>query len=232
MMVLAITVLVTFAGGLYFIVHNNPAKTQQTTGMHPQMGGGLPPKPEERWSYIKELENRQISPTRPIESSNSNGINSSTQLTDEQRQLLEQMQADMRQAPTTLAGVPANTRVEMPRTTVLDATPQPVQQNIPSNKESSTSIVKKPTENVHKTEKKSEQKISQRWILQCGSFRSIDQAESIRAQLAFSGIESRITAEGGWNRVVLGPYTSRTNTDKMLQRLRNAGTSSCIVVDM
>lgn len=27
---------------------------------HKANGNGLPPKPEERWKYIKELENRQV----------------------------------------------------------------------------------------------------------------------------------------------------------------------------
>lgn len=45
---------------------------------------------------------------------------------------------------------------------------------------------------------------------------------------AFEGIESRITAGGGWNRVVLGPYSSRAAADKTLSRLKGVGMSSCI----
>jgi cell division protein FtsN len=76
------------------------------------------------------------------------------------------------------------------------------------------------------TETKPESK--QKWMVQCGSFRATDQAESVRARLAFEGIESRITAGGGWNRVVLGPYSSRAAADKTLSRLKGVGMSSCI----
>lgn len=77
-----------------------------------------------------------------------------------------------------------------------------------------------------KVEKEKEK--TQRWMVQCGSFKAVDQAESIRAQLAFAGIESRITSGGGWNRVVLGPYNSKAAADKALQRLQGAGQSGCI----
>ncbi|MDN5472030.1 MAG: SPOR domain-containing protein, partial [Enterobacterales bacterium] len=44
--------------------------------------------------------------------------------------------------------------------------------------------------------------------------------------------ESRITAGGGWNRVLLGPYTSRASADKMLQRLKGDGMSGCIALSV
>ncbi len=70
----------------------------------------------------------------------------------------------------------------------------------------------------------------QRWLVQCDSFKTIDQADSVRAQLAFAGIESRITPGGGWNRVLLGPYSSRAGADKILQSVRAAGVSNCTPV--
>ncbi len=45
-------------------------------------------------------------------------------------------------------------------------------------------------------------------VVQCGSFRTAEQAESVQATLAFSGIESRVSAGGGWHRIVLGPIPS------------------------
>lgn len=68
----------------------------------------------------------------------------------------------------------------------------------------------------------------QKWMVQCGSFRATDQAESVRARLAFEGIESHITTGDGWNRVILGPYSSRETVDKTLARLHGVGMSSCI----
>ncbi|STG51729.1 cell division protein [Escherichia coli] len=71
-------------------------------------GNGLPPKPEERWRYIKELESRQPGVRAPTEPSAGGEVKTPEQLTPEQRQLLEQMQADMRQQPTQLVEVPWN----------------------------------------------------------------------------------------------------------------------------
>lgn len=263
---LAVALLVVFIGGLYFITHNKPddAPLLPAHGIRP--GNGLPPKPEERWRYIKELENRQIGVQSPTEPTAGGEINSKTQLTDEQRQLLEQMQADMQQRPTQLSEVPYNDpsqphnngrqqqipqqmqqqpaqqqQVNPPRNPFNNgATTTPVQQHQPKPQATPPVQARQPEAKPQpkpqvkpetkpetaKQETKPEQK--QKWMVQCGSFRATDQAESVRAQLAFEGIESRITSGGGWNRVMLGPYSSRAAADKTLARLKGSGMSSCI----
>lgn len=242
MVALAVAVVVTFVGGLYFITHNKsddaaPLLPAHTT--HP--GNGLPPKPEERWRYIKELENRQIGVLSPTEPSAGGEVKSQTELTPEQRQLLEQMQADMRQQPTQLSEVPYNDPVQpqahmksqalppvansLPRQQTVQ--PQPTQpKSQPKPQAQAQAPASAPVTAQTKPEKPKEK--AQRWMVQCGSFRTGGQAESVQAQLAFEGIESRITASGGWNRVVLGPYSTRAAADKSLQRLRAAGMSGCI----
>lgn len=272
---LAVALLVVFIGGLYFITHNKPedAPLLPAHGTHP--GNGLPPKPEERWRYIKELENRQIGVQSPTEPTAGGEVNSKTQLTDEQRQLLEQMQADMQQRPTQLSEVPYNDPSQLRNNTHQQQIQPPVQQQIqqqsvtpqprnpfnngaapvqqqhqqptvqpkPQVQQPKPPVVTPPVQTrqpepkpqpkpevkqpeTAKQETKPEQK--QKWMVQCGSFRATDQAESVRAQLAFEGIESRITAGGGWNRVVLGPYSSRAAADKALARLKGTGMTSCI----
>jgi cell division protein FtsN len=76
--------------------------------------------------------------------------------------------------------------------------------------------------------KPEEKAASQRWMVQCGSFKGTDQAESVRAGLAFEGFESRITTGGGWNRVVIGPFKDRSSADSTVKRLHSSGHSSCI----
>ncbi|MGL4486824.1 MAG: cell division protein FtsN [Yersinia sp. (in: enterobacteria)] len=238
-MALAVALLVVFMGGLYFITHNKPGELPLLPSHDPRTGNGLPPKPEERWRYIKELENRQIGIPTPTEPSAGGEMNSKTQLTDEQRQLLEQMQADMRQQPTQLSEVPYQEGTQVPRSAVTAKPPVATMQQQPltSPRQAITPI--QPQVSVPRTQPtapavqaatppKPEKEKAQRWMVQCGSFKIIDQAESIRAQLAFAGIESRITAGGGWNRVVLGPYNTKAATDKTLQRLKGAGQSGCI----
>nr|AAA23935.1 suppressor protein [Escherichia coli] len=65
-------------------------------------------KTRRQWRYIKELESRQPGVGAPTEPSAGGEVKTPEQLTPEQRQLLEQMQADMRQQPTQLVEVPWN----------------------------------------------------------------------------------------------------------------------------
>ncbi|CNB37301.1 cell division protein FtsN [Yersinia ruckeri] len=250
---LAGALLVVFIGSLYFITHNKPGELPLLPAAHdPRTGNGLPPKPEERWRYIKELENRQIGVTTPTEPSAGGGVDAKTQLTNEQRQLLEQMQADMRQQPTQLSEVPYNDASQVPRSQVTikppvsNIPPPVVQQPVTQPRQVTAPVITPPAQPQRmlpatpapmtqavtppkpEKEKEKEKEKTQRWMLQCGSFKAIDQAESVRAQLAFEGIESRITTSGGWNRVVLGPYSARPAADKMQQRLKSTGVSGCI----
>nr|WP_206755873.1 cell division protein FtsN [Pantoea agglomerans] len=280
MIVLAVAVLVTFAGGLWFLAHHKKEDVPVITD-HKANGNGLPPKPEERWKYIKELENRQVTVPTPIEPSSGGEVKSQTQLTDEQRQLLEQMQADMRQQPTQLNEVPWNEQTPAQRQQTLQHQQQQVQQqqqqqqvqqqrqqlqaqqqqqrqqqlqqqqqrqqqqqlqqqqrqqqqqqqNVqrqtqPAPVTREPEVQPKPQETAKA--KPAEKASSQRWMVQCGSFKGTDQAESVRAGLAFEGFESRITTGGGWNRVVIGPYKDRASADSTLKRLRSSGHSSCI----
>ncbi|ATA20028.1 cell division protein FtsN [Gibbsiella quercinecans] len=265
---LAVALLVIFIGGLYFITHNKPDEAPLLPAHSTRPGSNLPPKPEERWRYIKELENRQIGVQTPTEPSAGGEVNSQTQLTPEQRQLLEQMQADLQQRPTQLNEVPYNdpgqaqqhSRQQQQQQQQQLQRQQQVQQQQQSQPQVNTqrnpfnsnttaapaapvqpakpAPAPKPQpqpqpkpeakQETAKQEKPEKPEQKQRWMVQCGSFRATDQAESVRAQLAFEGLESRITAGGGWNRVVLGPYSSRATADKTLARLKGIGMSSCI----
>lgn len=272
---LAVAVLVTFAGGLWFLAHHKKEDVPVIPD-HKANGNGLPPKPEERWKYIKELENRQVTVPTPTEPSAGGEVQSHTQLTDEQRQLLEQMQADMRQSPTQLNEVPWNEQTPAQRQQTLQRQQQlqmqsrQTQQSAPSHASQPTpqsaparqpqSVQQQSThqtqpaqqqsarpapqprqtqpqqpapvtrEPAQETAKKAAEKpaSTQRWMVQCGSFKGTDQAESVRAGLAFEGFESRITTGGGWNRVVIGPFKDRSSADSTLKRLRGNGHSNCI----
>ncbi|MFH8132676.1 cell division protein FtsN [Pantoea osteomyelitidis] len=278
---LAVAVLVTFAGGLWFLAHHKKDEAQVIPN-HKANGNGLPPKPEERWKYIKELENRQITVPSPTEPSAGGEVQSQTQLTDEQRQLLEQMQADMRQQPTQLNEVPWNEQTPAQRQQTLQhqqqlqqqsrlqqqarqqaqqqalqqqqarqqaqqqaiqqqqarqqtqqqAAAQPARQPQPApiTREPARPAAPAPVKQAETAKAKPAEKVtsSQRWMVQCGSFKGTDQAESVRAALAFEGFESRITTGGGWNRVVIGPYKDRSSAESTLKRLRSSGHSNCI----
>jgi len=296
MVAIAAAVVVAFVGALYFITHRKAEEIDVIPG-HKVTGNGLPPKPEERWRYIKELENRQPGVRMPTEPTAGGEVVNQRQLTDEQRQLLEQMQADMRQQPTQLNEVPWNDQApntrqrtqqqqfnaqtqqrmteqpyQQPRTQQRTVEPsrqvqsQPYQQpqsrpvqsapqtqpqrNNKSVAQPYEDLVQTPPHNSQPRQTKREaqpapitrepevaktapatqpeKKDERRWMIQCGSFKGSEQAESARAQLAFEGFDSRITTNNGWNRVVIGPLKGKENADNTMSRLKMAGHTNCI----
>ncbi|MGG5839000.1 cell division protein FtsN [Huaxiibacter chinensis] len=294
MVAIAAAVLVAFIGGLYFITHHKKEEAEALQG-NKVVGNGLPPKPEERWRYIKELESRQPGVRAPTEPSAGGEVKNADQLTNEQRQLLAQMQADMRQSPTQLTEVPWNEQtpqqrqqtlqrqrlvqqqqqqmnqtqpVQQPRTqprvaeqpyqqpqqqtrTVQSQPTQQPRQVQTQSKPTATSqpyqdLLQTPAHNTAQQPKAqpqqsapvtkeadapkqtAEKKDERRWMVQCGSFKGAEQAETVRAQLAFEGFDSRITTNNGWNRVVIGPVKGKENADGTISRLKIAGHSNCI----
>lgn len=327
--VIAAAALVIFIGALAFIAHHKK-QAEKETAPHETVTNGLPPKPEERWKYIKELENRQITVPSPVEPSASGGVKSPTQLTDEQRQLLAQMAEDMRQQPTQLSEVPWNQQTPEQQKQTLRQQQQnaalqkkyqqqeqlfisqqqqlnqakPAQQ---ANRElqeqnrqiqlqhqrqqqayaqqqqrlqqerqqqeyaqqqqrlqqerqqQSAKVQQKQREQLDRqiqqqthsapitaatpataptakaapstdNAKTADGSSSKHWLIQCGSFKGTAQADAARAKLAFEGFESRITTGGGWNRVVIGPYTQRSKIDSVIAQLKNSGHTNCITL--
>ena len=262
MVAIAAAVLVTFIGGLYFITHHKKEESE-TLQSQKVTGNGLPPKPEERWRYIKELESRQPGVRAPTEPSAGGEVKTPEQLTPEQRQLLEQMQADMRQQPTQLVEVPWNEQTPEQRQQTLQRQRQaqqlaeqqrlapqaaPVQAQPRQSKPASTQqpyqdLLQTPAHTTAQSKPQqaapvaraadapkptAEKKDERRWMVQCGSFRGAEQAETVRAQLAFEGFDSKITTNNGWNRVVIGPVKGKENADSTLNRLKMAGHTNCI----
>lgn len=294
MIAIAAAVVVAFIGGLYFITHHKKEETEALQGSK-VAGNGLPPKPEERWRYIKELESRQPGVRAPTEPSAGGEVKNADQLTNEQRQLLAQMQADMRQQPTQLNEVPWNEQtpaqrqqtlqrqrqaqvqqqqqqqqqqwsqtqpVQQPRTQPR-VTEQPYQQPQQQTRTVQTQPAQQPkaqpqkqaaqpyqdllqtpahttaqqsktqqaapvTKETEAPKQTAEKKDERRWMVQCGSFKGAEQAETVRAQLAFEGFDSRITTNNGWNRVVIGPVKGKENADGTISRLKVAGHANCI----
>ncbi|VFT75487.1 cell division protein FtsN [Klebsiella aerogenes] len=80
-----------------------------------------------------------------------------------------------------------------------------------------------PVTRVEEAPKAAEKKDDRSWMIQCGSFKGAEQAETVRAQLAFEGFASHITTNNGWNRVVIGPLKGKESANEMITRLKMAG---------
>ncbi|MDY9445716.1 cell division protein FtsN [Escherichia coli] len=248
MVAIAAAVLVTFIGGLYFITHHKKEESE-TLQSQKVTGNGLPPKPEERWRYIKELESRQPGVRAPTEPSAGGEVKTPEQQTPEQSQqtLQRQRQAQQlaeqqrlaQQSRTTEQGWQQQTRTSQaapvqaqPRQSKPASTQQPYQDLLQTP--AHTTAQSKPQQAApvaraaDAPKPTAEKKDERRWMVQCGSFRGAEQAETVRAQLAFEGFDSKITTNNGWNRVVIGPVKGKENADSTLNRLKMAGHTNCI----
>ncbi|MEQ3377075.1 cell division protein FtsN [Citrobacter freundii] len=249
MVAIAAAVLVTFIGGLYFITHHKKEESE-TLQNQKVTGNGIPPKPEERWRYIKELESRQPGVRAPTEPSAGGEVLNADQLTNEQRQRQVQQQQwantqQQAQQPRTQPRV-AEQPYQQPQTRTAQTAPvqQPKAQPKPAAQQPYQDLLQTPahttaaqpktqpaapiTNETQPPKQTAEKKDERRWMVQCGSFKGAEQAETVRAQLAFEGFNSRITTNNGWNRVVIGPVKGKENADNTISRLKVAGHTNCI----
>jgi cell division protein FtsN len=67
--------------------------------------------------------------------------------------------------------------------------------------------------------------------MQCGSFRRNEQAQELKANIAFQGLEAQVKPSKGssglWYRVVLGPYDSKRIAEKDRHTLQRAKINGC-----
>ena len=66
------------------------------------------------------------------------------------------------------------------------------------------------------------------WLLQCGAFKEKSNAESFRAKIAMSGVESEVKSTS-FHRDVVRPFSTKTQAESTLVTLKNNGITSCIL---
>lgn len=68
-------------------------------------------------------------------------------------------------------------------------------------------------------------------LMQCGSFRSETDAQTLRARIALSGLESQVRrsegSNGVWYRVILGPYVTKRDAERDRHKLQRAQIHYC-----
>jgi len=69
---------------------------------------------------------------------------------------------------------------------------------------------------------------SHRFMMQCGAFRTTEQANSLQSRINSQGQHASVrqgySASGVWNRVMLGPYASHSAAEAALAQLKGSGT--------
>ena len=72
-----------------------------------------------------------------------------------------------------------------------------------------------------------ENKPKRPYQMQCGSFRRQGDAESLKAGIAFQGLNSQVKKTGNWYRVILGPYERKRLAEKDRHKLQRAKINGC-----
>lgn len=253
---LALVAVLGFGLGLYFLKSKTPEPVVTTTVQpeKPQPKSVLPNRPEEVWHYIKELETRTV----PVDN-NPSSVEKNMRLTEEQRQVLIQMEKEQKaaeeakkleaqrkeQEAANAEKAAAQAQQAQPTQT---AQAQPAQQTAKPEAKKPESV-KKPeppkkaevvkaepvkTEQPKKAEPKpAEQQVQaggKKFGLQCGAFKNRAQAESLQGRLAMAGVNAQIATSEEWNRVRVGPFGSRDAATAAQDKAKSV--ASCVVIGM
>ena len=247
-----VAVVFAFGIGLYFLKNKTEEKvvkeiTPQIEKMQPK--SILPNRPEEVWSYIKALETRTV----PVDNKPTS-VEQNMRLTEEQRQVLIQMEKDQKAAEE--ARKLAEQQADQESTKVDNLSKSTVvQQSSPVKTEQvkkvetvridtlSTEAEKKAKQAKLDTAKKVEsiktvesvkttenENSNKKFGLQCGAFKNRAQAENLQGRLAMTGLNAQVQVNGEWNRVRIGNFANR---DAAMQAQSKAkSVADCVVIGM
>lgn len=74
------------------------------------------------------------------------------------------------------------------------------------------------------------QQSAKNWAIQCGAFKDKSNAQTLKAQIAMAGVESKVQQLGQFFRVIAGSnYTNRTQAETIVKQLTENGIKNCIV---
>ncbi|KPU83378.1 cell division protein [Psychromonas sp. PRT-SC03] len=68
------------------------------------------------------------------------------------------------------------------------------------------------------------------YLLQCASFRNLDDAETLKVRIAFQGLNTTIKKTTDWYRVTLGPYERKRLAEKDRHKLQRVHIDGCIII--
>lgn len=232
----AVMVVLAFAAGLYFIKNSSQPVVEQNLQVEtkPQPKSQLPSRPEEVWSYIKELESRTV-PTDAVQTEKV------IQLSEKQKEELKKLAEQERQA-------------ELERTkkseqeTIADKTVDEQTSSAVVSAVNDEAALKAEQQALEKRKKEEERKKAETvkvaetkkadtaksgggsYGLQCGAFKNRAQAESLQARLAMTGLNARVNTSADWNRVVIGPVGDRAAAAAAQKQASSI--TNCVIIGM
>lgn len=238
LIILALVIVLAFGVGLYLLKNkNSEAVVQQaaTQQEKTQPKSVLPNRPEEVWSYIKALETRTV----PVDNKPTS-VEQNMRLTEEQRQVLVQMEKEQQAAEEARKLAEQQRAVETAKAQQVQATPKIEQAKKPEAVKIETvksEPVKKQEPPKIETAKKVEQPKTadnlnggKKFGLQCGAFKNRAQAENMQGRLAMTGLNAQVQVNGEWNRVRVGGFASRDAAVQAQSKAKSV--ADCVVIGM
>ena len=241
LIVLALVAVLGFGLGLYFLKSKTPAPVVTTNVQpeKPQPKSVLPNRPEEVWHYIKELETRTV----PVDN-NPSSVEKNMRLTEEQRQVLIQMEKEQKaaeeakkleaqrkeQEAANAEKAAAQAQQAQPAQTVQAQPTQPQQTAKTEVKKTEPAKAEQPKKAEPKPAEQQVQAGGKKFGLQCGAFKNRAQAESLQGRLAMAGVNAQIATSEEWNRVRVGPFGSRDAATAAQDKAKSV--ASCVVIGM
>ena len=238
LIILALVIVLAFGVGLYLLKNkNSEAVVQQaaTQQEKTQPKSVLPNRPEEVWSYIKALETRTV----PVDNKPTS-VEQNMRLTEEQRQVLVQMEKEQQAAEEARKLAEQQRAVETAKAQQVQAAPKVEQAKKPEPVKTETvksEPVKKQEQPKIETAKKIEQPKTadnpnggKKFGLQCGAFKNRAQAENMQGRLAMTGLNAQVQVNGEWNRVRVGGFASRDAAVQAQSKAKSV--ADCVVIGM
>lgn len=231
-----------------------PAITQPVITQQPK--SELPTPPAEIYSYIRDLETREV----PIDKNTK-----TVQLTKEQELQLQQQREELRKqelanqqlaqqqaAQQVAEQMQAESTIQSPQTEVKPAVKALTPEELAAKKaaeqkaaEEKRKLAEQQKQDAQKNTAKTQDatptkvvakpandapKVVGKFGLQCGAFKNKAQAENMQARLAMAGYNARIASSGEWNRVFVGPVGDRAAASKAQANARSV--AECMIVGM
>lgn len=228
---LALFIVLVFVVGLYLLKNKNSKVSVQqaiTQQEKAQPKSVLPNRPEEVWSYIKALETRTV----PVDN-NPASVEQNMRLTEEQRQVLIQIERDQKAADEARK-LAEQQRIEDATRTQSKKTED--MKNTEAEIVKSESIKKQDSQKIESTKKVEQIKTvnnvrdSKKFGLQCGAFKNRAQAENLQGRLQMTGLNAQIQTNGEWNRVRVASFDTRELAVQAQSRAKTV--TDCVVIGM
>lgn len=229
-LILIIGLILGCGTALWLLKTNAPTPTVDTAQPNQKrQKSQLPSRPEESWTYIRDLETRTV-----ITDNSQTSQERLAQLTAQQKRQIEERRkqeearlAEQTQQNTTTETLSTTRAITKEETSEEETLAQKIAEE--KRKQAEEKAKKEQPKIVASTADKVTNQAG-KFGLQCGAFKNKAQAENMQARLAMAGFNARIASSADWNRVFVGPVGDRAATSRAQSNARSV--AECVIVAM